>query len=79
MSTHEFGPRFLPRLAVLIGAALLLHAVILGGANWVWPSNAPPPLPAAALQVRVMEPAPVEPEPAVVTAPSPVKPMAARI
>jgi hypothetical protein len=81
LSTHAFGPRFLPRLAVLISAVLLLHAVILGGADWAWPSNAPPPLPAAALQVRVMDPAPVavEAEPAVVIAPSPVEPAAARV
>ena len=57
MSTHDSGPNFLPRLGVLVAAALLLHAVILGGADWVWPSNAPPPVPAAALQVRVVEPA----------------------
>lgn len=62
MSTHRFGPKFLPRLAGLIAVALLLHAAILGGARWVWPSNAPPPLPAVALQVRVVVP----PKPAVV-------------
>ena len=56
MSTHDFAPNSLPRLGVLIAAALLLHAVILGGADWVWPSNAPPPLPAATLQVRVLAP-----------------------
>lgn len=68
MSTHAFGPNFLPRLGVLIAAALLLHAVILGGASWVWPSNAPPPLPAAAVQVRVVEPVAPAPTPLVVMA-----------
>lgn len=62
------------RLALLGVAALLLHAAILGGADWVWPSNAPPPLPAAALQVRVVEPvAPTVVEPIVMAAaPQPV-------
>ena len=74
MSTHDFGPNFLPRLGVLIAAALLLHALILGGASWVWPSNAPPPLPAAVLQVRLVEPAtPAVIEPIVMAAvPQPV-------
>ena len=81
MSTHDFGPKFLPRLGGLIAAALLLHAVILGGADWVWPSNAPPPLPAAALQVRVVEPppAPVAVEPVVAIAPPPLKPAVVRV
>lgn len=85
MSTHDFGPIFLRRLGVLIAAALLLHAVILGGASWVWPSNAPPPLPAATVQVRVVEPmapaaTPPAPTPPVVraAAPSPA-PSVARV
>ena len=81
LSTHDFNPKFLPRLGLLIAAALLLHAVILGGADWVWPSTAPPPLPAAALQVRVMEPSPVTVpvEPVAVIALPPVTPGVARV
>ena len=83
MSTHDFGPKFPPRLGLLIAAALLLHAVILGGADfWVWPSTAPPPLPAAVLQVRLVEPVSVPlsvpVEPAAVIASPPVTPMVAR-
>ena len=83
MSTHDFGPNFLPRLGGLIAAALLLHAVILGGVDWVWPSTAPPPLPAVAVQVRLVEPvtqaAPVAVEP-VVTAVAPTpEPVAVRV
>jgi hypothetical protein len=72
LSTHDFGPNFLPRLGVLIGAALLLHALILGGASWVWPSNVPPPLPAAAVHVRVVEPAAPAATPPVVMAAVPL-------
>jgi len=81
LSTHGFGPNFLPRLGVPIGAALLLHAVILGGADWLWPSTAPPPLPTAALQVRVVAPAPpvATQARAVVAVPPPVAPVAARV
>ncbi len=80
MSTHDFGPGFLPRLGVLIAAALLLHAVVLGGASWVWPSNAPPPLPAAVVQLRVVEPAApaVTPPPPVATVALPPAPVMAR-
>ena len=90
MSTHDFGPKLLPRLGVLIAATLLLHGALLGGANWLWPQAAPPPLPAAALQVRVMPPSPPPPaalpvpapapvEPAAVIAPPPVTPRLARV
>lgn len=79
MSTHHFGPKFLPRLGAVIAAALLLHAVVLGGADWVWPSTAPPPLPAVALQVRAVEPVPLALEPAAVIAPPPAKPAVMRV
>lgn len=97
MSTHEIDPPLLPptppreaaarhgvRLAALIAAAVALHAVVLGGADWAWPTTEPPPLPAAAVQVRVVEaiaPVIVEavvpvgaqaPAPVVVEAPAPV-------
>ncbi len=85
MSTHDFGPKFLRRLCGLTAAALLLHAVILGGANWAWPQTAPPPLPAAALQVRVMEPSllpvpiQVPMEHAAEIAPPPTTPLVTRV
>ena len=76
MSTHDFGPNFLPRLGGLIAAVLLLHALILSGASWAWRSNAPPPLPAAALQVRVVEPtAPAVIEPIAMAAAAPPLPV----
>ncbi|MEP7102502.1 MAG: DUF3108 domain-containing protein [Burkholderiales bacterium] len=79
MSTHDHGPNFVPRLGVLIAAALLLHALILGGAGWAWPSTTPPPLPAAALRVRVVEPvAPAAIEPIVMAAAPPPLPAAVR-
>ena len=50
------------RLGVLSIAALLLHAAALGGLDWGWPSRDAPLLPAAAMQVRVVEVAlPAEP------------------
>jgi Protein of unknown function (DUF3108) len=79
LSTHAFGPKVLPRLGLVIAAALLLHAVVLGGAEWAWPSTAPPPLPAAALQVRVVAPAPVAVEPVIAIALPPLKPAVVRV
>jgi hypothetical protein len=52
---------------VLSAAALLLHAAVLGGADWAWPSSEPPRLPAKTMQVRLVEPLPVAAE-----APAPV-------
>ncbi len=67
MSTHDFDPifrphaalrRHAPRLLVLSAAALLLHAAVLGGATWGWPSNEALRSPApATMQVRLVEPA----------------------
>jgi hypothetical protein len=92
LSTHDFDPilrpctvvrRHGPRLLVLSAAALLLHAAVLGGATWAWPSGEPPRLPAAAMQVRVVEPPPaaveipvpvVEAAPPAVVAPKPILP-----
>ena len=65
MSTHDFDPMFEPRgvagrrwrlLAVLSAATLLLHAALLGGGAWTWPSVEPAPLPTTAMQVRVVAP-----------------------
>ena len=48
---------FWKRLAMLSAAAALLHAAALGGLAWTWPQPEPMlPLPAAALQVRWVEP-----------------------
>ncbi|MET0210836.1 MAG: DUF3108 domain-containing protein [Burkholderiaceae bacterium] len=95
MSAHDFDPIFRPRsaflrrrwlrLGVLSAAALALHAALLGGANWVWRSAESAPLPAASMQVRVMDepaavavaPAPVmEAMPTSVVEPAPVAPPA---
>ncbi len=75
MSTHDFDPIFRPRAAprrhasrllVLSAAALLLHAAVLSGAQWAWPSHeAPHPPVAKTMQVRLVEP--VEPPVAVST------------
>ena len=46
------------RFGALSAAALLLHAAVLGGAQWVWPSAAAVPRPGAAMQVRVVEQSP---------------------
>ena len=46
------------RLGALSAAALLLHAAVLGGAQWVWPSATAVPPPGAAMQVRVVERSP---------------------
>lgn len=80
LSTHDFEsprpPPSLParraaRVGALTAAALALHALVLGGADWVWPSTAPPPLPAASLEVRVVAlAARAEVEP-IATAPAP--------
>ncbi|HWI11471.1 MAG TPA: hypothetical protein VNU48_09100, partial [Burkholderiaceae bacterium] len=43
--------------------ALLLHAAALGGLDWAWPTTEPAAQPVAAMQVRVVDPAP-EPRPA---------------
>lgn len=64
MSTHDFDPMFEPRsvavrcwrpLAVLSAASLLLHAALLGGGPWTWPTVEPALLPTAAMLVRVVE------------------------
>jgi hypothetical protein len=84
LSTHDFDPflpprtalrRHAPRVLVLSAAAVLLHAAVLGGADWAWPSNAPPSFRApAVVQVRLVEP-PVVPVPALtepgMTSPAP--------
>ncbi len=77
MSTHDFGPNFAARLGVVIAATLLLHTAILGGADWVWPSTAAPPVPSATLQVRVVAPmAPAAREPVMMpAAPRPTGPV----
>ena len=46
------------RFGALSAAALLLHAAVLGGAQWVWPSATAVPRPGAAMQVRVVEQSP---------------------
>ena len=81
MSTHDFDPtcrpraavrRHAPRLLVLSAAALLLHAAVLGGASWVWPDAETPRLPAAVMQVRLLEPEAANlAEPAPVASPAP--------
>ncbi|MBC8058931.1 MAG: hypothetical protein H7Y61_20380, partial [Rhizobiales bacterium] len=85
MSMHEGHPtpesrgallRRWRHLGVLSFAALLLHAAILGGATWVWPSNAPEPL-RSAMQVRVLEPMPA-PAPSSVVEPTHTVPVAPR-
>ncbi len=45
-------------LGVLSAAALLLHAAALGGLDWAWPSRELPPVPAASVQLRVVDAAP---------------------
>lgn len=63
LSAHEHRPtvRALPAtsrttgLAVVIGAALVLHAAALGGVPWGWPEPAPAPGVVAMMQVRVIE------------------------
>ena len=58
-------------LGALSVAALLLHWAALSGVAWTWPTHEPPPLPAATLQVRVVD-APAAPVAAVrVTEPLP--------
>lgn len=80
---HDFDPILPPRaaarrrrlrLGVVSAAALLLHAALLGGADWAWPSTEPAPLPTA-MQVRVVEPvrvAAAEPVAAAVAIPVPL-------
>ncbi len=70
MSTHDPDPtdarariavtRRMPRVLVMIVAALALHAALLGGAEWAWPEARPVPLPVSAMQVRVVH-EPMEP------------------
>ena len=90
MSTLDFDPPLPSRdaaarralcLAALVAVALALHALILGGADWAWPTTVPPPPPATVVQLRVIEaaavieavtPAVIEaPAPAVIEAPAP--------
>ena len=46
-------------LAALAALAALLHASALGGFEWAWPQRETPRLPAPAMQVRAVMPAPV--------------------
>ncbi len=65
MSTHDSDPiaartriassRRAPRLLGMIAAALVLHASLLGGADWAWPEAQPVPLSVSAMQVRVVD------------------------
>jgi Protein of unknown function (DUF3108) len=77
LSTHEPNPtgarariafaRRAPRLLVVIALAFVLHAALLGGADWAWPETRPVPLPLSAMQIRVVD----EPtKPAAVEAPA---------
>lgn len=65
MSTHDSDPtdararivftRRAPRLLLVIAIAFVLHAALLGGADWAWPEARPVPLPASAMQIRVVD------------------------
>ncbi len=57
-------------LGALSAAALLLHAVALGGLDWAWPTTESPRLPNSAMQVRAVDVSP-EPLPAAAWAPPP--------
>jgi Protein of unknown function (DUF3108) len=44
-----------PRLLVVIAVAFVLHAALLGGADWAWPEARSVPLPVSAMQIRVVD------------------------
>jgi hypothetical protein len=50
-----FRRRRVWRVCALIAAAALMHAVVLTGADWIWPPAEPAHRPAAAMRVRVVD------------------------